>query len=187
MHRPDAELHHVAVCGRRLSGKTTLVIEYLRASWEKERRYGVVLDPKSQQHVWGDHAYVTNERAKWLGKWQNPQCKNCNIVWEETSTTLKRDADFVDVFTAKAGEHGHRLIVTCHSGAALLPVMRDQITEIFLFRQSGNEAEMWAEKFGNVNIPKVACSLDYDRREFIHVRMGFNGMPVPRVLTLKAA
>lgn len=184
MHRPDSNLHHVAIVGRRLSGKTTLLIEFLRASWERERRYGVVLDPKIGQHQWGTHCYVTADREKWLSKWQDRQCRNCNIVWEETSTTLKRDADYVDVFTAKAGAHGHRLIITCHTGAALLPVMRDQITEIFLFRQSRNEAEKWAEQFTNPHIVEVACSLNYDRREFIHVRMGQNDRPVPRVLNL---
>lgn len=183
--RTDAEIHYICVSGRRLSGKTTLLQTLLRQSREREGRYSVVLDPKMHQHNWGAHCWVTNDIEKWLAKWQDPRCKNCNIVWEETSTTLKRDSDYVDVFTAKAGERGHRLIVSCHTRAALLPVMRDQITELFLFRQDEDEAKDWAKQFGNRQIVEAACALDYSRREFIHVRMGFNGRPVPQRITLR--
>lgn len=169
--RTDANIHHIGIFGRRLSGKTTLTIEVLAASYRRERRFAVVLDPKLHQHNWGSHCYATKDRAKWLTKWQHRDCRNCNIVWEESSTTIKRDADFVDVFTASAGEHGHRLIVTGHSGAALLPVMREQLTELFLFRQSRNEAEKWIEQFADDRLIE-SCALDFSRREFLHVRMG---------------
>ena len=174
--RTDSQIHHIGIFGRRLSGKTTLTIRLLGGSYAVEGRFGVVLDPKLGQHVWGRHCYVTNDRERWLRKWQHPQCRNCNVVWEETSTSLQRDPKFVEVFTAKAGEHGHRLIVTGHSGTALLPVMREQITEIFLFRQSKNEAEMWAELFADERIKNLAMTLNPDRREYLHVRFG--GTPV---------
>lgn len=169
--RTDANIHYLGIFGRRLSGKTTLTIAVCRGSHANNGRLSVVLDPKMHEHVWGPHCYVTNAREKWLWKWQHPQCRNCNIVWEESATTIKRDADLVDVFTAKAGERGHRLIVTGHSGSSLLPVMREQLTELMLFRQSRREAEMWAEQFADDKI-LAACSLDFDRREFLHVRMG---------------
>lgn len=169
--RTDSEIHHVGVFGRRLSGKTTLVISLLGASHRREGRASVVLDPKHTQHRWGAHCYVTPDRERWLSKWQHPQCRNCNIVWEESATTLKRDADLVDVFTAKAGEHGHRLIVTGHSGASLLPVMRWQLTEVFLFRCTQSEAEMWTEQFTDERIMQ-ATQLDYTKREFLHARLG---------------
>lgn len=133
---------------------------------------GVVLDPKMGEHNWGSHCYVTNDLQKWLGKWQHPACRNCNIVWEESATTLKRDPQYVDVFTAKAGAGGHRLIVTGHSGSALLPVMRWQLTEIFLFRTTQSEAELWADQFTDPRIVELSTQLDYTQREFLHVRMG---------------
>lgn len=172
MPRLDADIQHVGVFGRRLSGKTTLVIELLKQWHRAEGRYGVVLDPKAQQHNWGAHCWVTKEREQWLAKWQDPRCRFCNVVWEETSTTLKRDADLVDVFTAKAGEHAHRLIVTGHTGMALLPVMRWQIGELFLFRPAEDEAEEWSRIFMDRRISTLAASLDFQRREFLHVRMG---------------
>lgn len=170
--RTDAAIHHLGIFGRRLSGKTTRAVQICAGSREIEGRYGVVLDPKMRQHNWGEHCYVTYDRAKWLAKWQHPQCRNCNIVWEEQATTNKRAADLVDVFTAKAGEHGHRLIVTGHSGSSMLPVMREQLTELILFRQSKREGEMWAEQFADERIAVMACALDFDRREYLHVRIG---------------
>lgn len=185
MSRTDGNIHHAGIFGRRLSGKTVLTIEICRASYEKEKRFAVVLDPKMQQHAWGPHCYVTNDRAKWLAKWQHTDCRNCNIVWEESATTIKRDLDLVDVFTAKAGEHGHRLIVTGHSGKSLLPVMREQLTELFIFRQSRTEAEMWTEQFSDERI-MVACELNFEEQEFLHVKMGREPKRCPRIVRHEA-
>jgi hypothetical protein len=169
--RTDANLHHIGVFGRRTCGKTTLVIELCRAYYARERRFSVVLDPKAHEHNWGPHAHVISDRDRWLSAWQNPQCRNCNLVWEETSTTLKRAKDQEDVFTQKAGAHGHRLIVTGHGYSSMTPIMRDQVTELYLFRQSEAEAKEWSQMFADSRIMD-ACALDFERREFLHVRMG---------------
>ncbi len=169
--RTDADLHHVAISGRRTCGKTTLAIELCRASFSAERRYSIVLDPKAEEHDWGPHCWVTPDREKWLTKWQQPACRGCNLVWEETATTLNRDRDFEHVFTMTAGKHGHRLIVTCHGWASLTRTMRQQITELYLFRQSPEEAAEWAALLTDRQILE-ACELDPTRREFLHVRLG---------------
>lgn len=179
MARTDANLHHVGVFGRRTCGKTTLLIEMIAASYRRERRFAVVLDPKKDEHNWGPHAYVTDDREKWLAKWRHPQCRNCNIVWEETSTTLNRDRDYESIFTMEAGKHGHRLIVSGHGWASLTRTMRQQITELYLFRQSPEEADEWARLLTDRRILK-ACELDPIARQFLHVRMGHE----PRVLVL---
>lgn len=169
--RSDANLHHIGCFGRRTCGKTTLVIRYCSASWRKERRYSVVLDPKAHEHQWGSHCYVTPDREKWFAKWRHPQCRNCNIVWEETSLTLGRDRDYDRIFTTEAGERGHRLIVTGHGWASLTRTMREQLTELFLFRQSEDEAREWAGLLMDRRILD-ACTLDPLRREVLHVRIG---------------
>ena len=182
MTRTDATLHHVGIFGRRTCGKTTLAVQLCAGSFAAEKRYSLVLDPKSHQHTWGKHALNFTDRAKWLAAWQRPECKNCNIVWEETATTLKRDAALLDVFTMKAGEHGHRLIITGHGFASLTPTMRDQLTEVFLFRQHENEAKEWAMHFADARVAE-ACTLDFEKHEFLFVRMG--RPPVRQFLTRK--
>jgi GTPase SAR1 family protein len=182
MARTDANLHHVGVFGRRTCGKTTLLIEWVAGSYRNEGRYGVILDPKANEHNWGPHCWVTEDREKWLAKWRDPRCKNCNIVWEETATTLNRDRDFESVFTMEAGKHGHRLIISGHGWATLTRTMRQQITELYLFRQSPEEAEEWARLLMDRRILD-ACNLDHDKREFLHVRIGQT--PRRRVLILK--
>ncbi len=171
MARTDANLHHVFVGGRRTCGKTTLLIALCAASYATERRYAVVLDPKAEEHAWGPHAWVTKDREKWLAKWRDPRCRGCNVVWEETATTLNRDRDFESVFTMEAGRHGHRLIISGHGWASLTRTMREQITELYLFRQSPKEAEEWSALLSDPRI-LAACELDHDKREFLHVRIG---------------
>lgn len=169
--RTDSAINYVGIFGRRLSGKTTLTIAVCADSFRREGRLSVVLDPKKSEHNWGAHCWVTDNRDAWLAKWQSPACRNCNIVWEETSTTLKRDTDYVDVFTMKAGAHGHRLIITGHTGKSLLPEMREQITEVFLFRQSTREAEMWCELFADDRLMK-STELVVSTRQFLHAKFG---------------
>lgn len=184
MPRTDANLHHVGVFGRRTCGKTTLLREVCAASFRREGRYAVVLDPKAEEHEWGAHAWVTKDREKWLAKWRDPRCKNCNIVWEETATTLNRDRDFESVFTMEAGKHGHRLIVSGHGWASLTRTMRQQVTELYLFRQSIEEAEEWAALLMDRDIIN-ACGLDHAKRQFMHVRIG-EPVRYPLVLNLAA-
>jgi hypothetical protein len=43
----------------------------------------------------------------------------------------------------------HRFIVVGHSGADLLPGMRQQLDYLFLFLQSGGAAEMWRDEFND--------------------------------------
>jgi hypothetical protein len=61
--------------------------------------------------------------------------------------------------------------VLSHTSASLLPVMREQLSELYLFRQSRHEADLWAELFMDDAILQ-ACDLDYEAHEFIHVRLG---------------
>lgn len=169
--RTDANIHHVGIFGRRTCGKTTLAIKLCAGSYAREKRFAIVLDPKASEHQWGKHCLVRSTRAEWLRDWQRPECKNVNIVWEETSTTLQRDRGQTDVFTLLAGQHGHRLIITGHGFSSLLPTMRDQLTEVFLFRQHESEAKEWSKSFADSRVMQ-ACELDFEKREFLFVRMG---------------
>ena len=166
MPRADTAIRHVGVFGRRLSGKTTLLRAVLRSYFAAEGRRALVLDPNLEP--WGEFAWVTADRDRMMAKlWAS---WGCNVVVEEAGSTIRRDAEVTELFT-RSGHRCHRVFVAGHTSSSLLPVMREQLTELYLFRQSQREADGWAELFTNDEI-RQSTGLDYDAREFLHVRLG---------------
>lgn len=167
MHRVDSNIRHRGIFGRRLSGKSFLG----RALIEADNRAGwlaIILAPMSKPGDWPAWAWWTQQRRPWWDTvWKS---WGCNVVIDDASMTIKRDRDLEELFTC-VGHRSHRLTVMGHSGANLLPSMREQLTELFLFRQSKGEAETWADLFGDDRVMQ-AMTLDYDAHEFIHVKMG---------------
>lgn len=130
------------IFGPKLSGKTTLAKALSRQLWQTEQRRTLVLDPHAE--VWGEHALVfTDEKKFWEAVWS---VENCLVVVEEAAATIRRERTLVPVFT-RLRHNNHKLLVIGHSGMDLLPVMRQQIDLIFLFRQPKSAATVWAETF----------------------------------------
>jgi len=165
-NRADANIEHAGIFGRRKSGKTTLAKVRASEFFKRDGWFSLVCDPNRE--AWGPHAWVTEDRDAWLAKLN--ASRNCNCVVDEAGMTIKRDRELVDLFT-RIGHRGHRLTVIGHGGANLLPRMREQLTELFLFRLARSEAEMWAELFTDERIMQ-ACDLDFQRREFLHAKLG---------------
>jgi len=130
------------IFGPKLSGKTTLGIALSRQFWQKEQRRTLVLDPHLEE--WGEHAKSYEDEAEfWKAVWS---VQNCLIIVEEAAATIRRERSLVPVFTRLRHNH-HKLLVIGHSGMDLLPVMRQQLDLIFLFRQPKSAATVWAETF----------------------------------------
>ena len=158
---------HVGIFGRTLCGKTTLGKQLSAAAWRRHpMRLSLVLDPNGED--WGIQATVTTDMEHFRSKvWAS---RNCQVFADEAAMTIARDADLVDLFT-RIRHNGHQFHVLSHTSASLLPVMREQLSELYLFRQSRHEAELWAELFMDDGI-LAACVLDYEAHEFLHVRLG---------------
>lgn len=169
MNRPDTAIRHVGIFGRRLSGKSTLARELVLDQFRSRGWLSIVLAPMSKPGDWPrPPCHWWKDRDAWLRSvWKSWAC---NVVCDDASMTIKRDRELEELFTC-VGHRSHRLWVLGHSGANLLPAMREQLTEIFLFRQSKSEAELWAELFADDRILE-ARTLEYDRREFLHARLG---------------
>ncbi len=61
------------------------------------------------------------------------------------------------------------LYVMCHSATDLLPGMRNNLTETFLFRQTEKSAEWWAETFMENGL-LAAQYLPVKSYEFLHYK-----------------
>ncbi len=130
------------IFGPKLSGKTTLAKRICSDIRRTELRDSLILDPHLE--TWPEGCHATADETKfWEVVWSS---KNKLVVVEEAAATIRRERDLVPVFT-RLRHCEHKLLVIGHSGMDLLPVMRQQLDVIFLFRQPPSAAKVWAECF----------------------------------------
>ena len=144
---------HIGIFGPGLSGKTTLAKHYSRAAWARHGIKSICLD--IHREVWGPQALVTSnpeafEKVVWAEK-------SCLVFIDESSDTIARDKGMTKFFT-RIRHNGHKLVVIGHDGSSLLPVMRQQLQTLALFRQSEDPAKDWAKLYGNKKLLE-SCTL----------------------------
>lgn len=150
------------IFGPKLSGKTTLAKELSRQFWIQHRIKSLVLDINGD--TWGQQAMVfkdgseAGQKAFWEVVWK---AQDCLIIVDEATTTINRNADLTDVFTRLRHNH-HKLLVIGHSGMNLLPIMREQLDTIYLFRQSEPAAKYWSESMARKELLGAAQLNQYE-------------------------
>lgn len=163
----------IGVFGPTVSGKTTLAIKISEQYWKQHQVRSLVLDP--YEDTWGEHALVfTDEDKFWEAVWKT---RDSLVIVEESSTTIQRDKKLIPIFT-RLRHNGHSLMVIGHSGMDLLPIMRQQLTTVYLFRQPKSAASVWAENFANDGLLQT---MELSQYEFIH----FESYGIPRKNKLK--
>lgn len=153
-------LERIGVFGPTESGKTTLAKAIVENRYRKAGIKSLVLDPHLES--WPASATVyADELEFWSNVWNT---EGRMIVVDEASSTVARDKSLIPAFT-KIRHKLHHLMVIGHNGTDLLPVMRDSLTQIFLFRQSKKAAAMWVEVFACEDLMKCTT---LDRYQFLY-------------------
>lgn len=161
------------IFGPKLSGKTTLAMELSRAYWVRLRVRTLALDPHIER--WGPQALVTaDEKVFWENVWKTTRCL---IIVEEAAATIRRERDLIPVFT-RLRHCNHILIVIGHSGMDLLPVMRQQLDTLYLFRQPESAAKVWAEVFTQKELLQAV-----DLKQFEFLKTKLYGKPCKCILS----
>lgn len=164
---------NAGIFGPKLSGKTTLAKEISKSKWRLNGLKSIVLDPNLE--IWGPQAFVTNDPEKFDAMiWKE---RNCIVFMEEAAVTINRDRDRMSIFT-RLRHQEHMLVISGHSGGDLLPGMRQQFDTLFLFRQPGSAAKVWAEVFSD---KRIFTCMNLNQYEFLHCEL----FKEPRVLKLK--
>lgn len=147
------------IFGPKLSGKTTLAKRICQDVRKIEGRDALILDPHLE--TWPEGCFATaDETAFWDVVWK---ANGKLVVVEEAAATIRRERDLVPVFT-RLRHCNHKLLVIGHSGMDLLPVMRQQLDVIYLFRQPPSAAKVWAECFCQEGL---LASKDLNQYEFL--------------------
>ena len=150
------------IFGPKKSGKTTLASALCEEYWAKEGRASLVYDPNGAH--WPACCWVTQDRGEF--EFAVQKMRSCLIVLEEALTSVGRDPDLAPLFN-RGNHYGHKVLVVGHSGTNLLPSMREQFDEVYLFKQSPKAARYWYEIFPNEKILKTVYLSQY---EFLRVR-----------------
>lgn len=162
MATPEQSMRNAGIFGPKESGKTTLARKLSAEYWQRFKVKSLVLDIFRED--WGKQAWVTDSEEKfWPAVWKT---QGCLIIVDEAAETINRDKELIPVFTRLRHNH-HRLIVIGHSGVNLLPIMREQLDTLYLFRQGRKAAAMWAEQFTQDDLLSATSLSQY---QFIFVR-----------------
>ncbi len=151
-------MESAGIFGPKLSGKTTLAKELSHQYWSRSQRRSLVLDPNLED--WGEHAWTTDDEEKfWGAVWKGG--KPSLVIVEEAAETINRDKGLTAIFT-RLRHLNHKLIVVGHSGENLLPIMRQQLDTLYLFRQSPDDAERWARSMTQEGFLRAAELEQYE-------------------------
>lgn len=158
---------HIGIFGPSLSGKTTLAKHLSENLFAGHKIESLVLDPIGDD--WGKHSKVfipdgEEEEREMVEKdfWDEVWSSNRKLVIvDEGTETINNDRKLIPAFT-RIRHRGHKLMVIGHRGTTLLPIMRDQISSLYLFRQSNKAAEIWVEQFSDDRIEQATKLNQYE-------------------------
>jgi hypothetical protein len=169
-----------AIIGGSESGKSFRAMGYSRGYWRRHRLRSLVFDPwarSTKPIAWGPQAWVTDDFDTW--KRVVTSVKGCVAIWDEASGNGGRDRENVGLLTEIRHRHPV-LMCIAHAHAALLPMMRINLTDLFIAQADPDDAAEWAKTMKDTAVREATQLQQY---EFLHKR---NFKPV-RVLRESAA
>lgn len=153
-----------AVIGGSESGKTFLVMGFSRGLWAARGLRSIVFDPWMPETKWGPQAWVTKDFDAW--KRAVMGSRNCCVVWDEASANGGRDAENVGLFSEI--RHRHPVLFCIgHAYSVILPVMRVNLTDLFISAADSIDAKEWSRIMRDPAVMR-ACSLP--QYAFLHKR-----------------
>jgi hypothetical protein len=164
----------IGIIGPSECGKTQLAKSLSVAYWQNFRIRSLVLDPRNS--TWKYAWRTTDENIFWQAVWgsnkpdargNTPKPIGDLIIVDEGSSTIARDKDLIPLFN-QIRHHKHILMVLCHRATNLLPDMRQELNELFLFIQTPKAVEIWQEEFPDMKGLENALTLN--QYEFLHCK-----------------
>ncbi len=138
---------HKLVLGMTGFGKSTLNRQLIAQAWNQQPRVAsLVLDP-NLEGGWGEGAqFVTDNADEYLDIARRSE--SCLLLVEEAGETLQRDRSYGWIVT-RSRHFGHVAVLSTHFATDILPVMRNQCTEAFVFRQNFDAGKVLARQYAD--------------------------------------
>lgn len=157
------------IFGPKKSGKTTLAQHLAQAYWHSEDRASLVNDPNSSDWpkcCWQPPITLNEEQKEtvfWETVWKT---QHKLIICDDAGKSIDRNADLNDIFT-RINHNGHKLLIVGHNGSNLLPIQRQQMDDVYLFRSTLDACKWWYDVFGD---DKIFEAPKLQRYEFLRCR-----------------
>lgn len=128
------------------SGKTTLA-KRLIPEYRKAGTPAIILDPMRDPH-WGitEQDFQTHEPEIFLTKMY--QSRRCALFVDEGGESIGRYSREMGVVTTRSRHFGHKTHIITQRPSQIDRTVRDQCTELYLFRVGFQDAKTLAEEFG---------------------------------------
>jgi hypothetical protein len=151
---------HALILGMTLSGKTTLakrLAATFRANGYKIMALDPLLDPE-----WNTDLIFQEPDDFLAAYWKNKQCVAFIDEAGESSGTFDKPM----IKTATRGRHwGHKNFYLSQRGAMIAKTIRDQCNDVFLFRQSIDDAKVYAREWAE---PVLLEAAQLKQGHYIH-------------------
>jgi hypothetical protein len=133
---------HVLILGITQSGKTTLAFRL--AAMYKRKGWGVlVLDPDMRKEWNAD--FMTDEPETFL-KWVKAN-KSCAVFVDESGLMIGRYSGTMAWLATNSRKWGHRSHFIAQRATQIDPLIRNQCTKVFLFKQSVVDSKILASEY----------------------------------------
>lgn len=129
-----------AVCAGSEGGKTFLVAGFSRGFWKRHKMRSLVFDPWRELD-WGPGAWVTKDFELWKKVVTGTQ--GCVAIWDESTANGGRDRENVPLFSEIRHRHPVMFCIG-HAYSSILPLMRVNLTDLFLASSDPKDAAEWA-------------------------------------------
>ena len=151
---------HITIAGMTLSGKTTLAKR--RAFYFRQAGVPVLVCDPVQDPEWPANFISRDQEAFLRAYWAS---ESCAAFFDEGSRSVGKH-NLATEDTATLGRHrGHINHYIVQRVTQIPPIVRDQCTEIFLFRSSRKDGEMLADEWA---IDELARCAELPLMTYIH-------------------
>lgn len=140
------------------SGKTTLA-KLLVQRYKIKGTPSIVLDPMRDPN-WGAD-FQTHDAKEFLRIMYNSE--SCALFVDESGKSIGRHADEMAVVTTESRHFGHRAHLISQRAAQIDKNVRDQCSELYVFRVGHDDAKVLAAEFG---YPELRRANELQRGEF---------------------
>lgn len=149
-------------------GKTTLAKAIARRDWIAHKRITICYDPHLLRRevggTWGPSVAATPDFSEFEKLVWN--LAGATVIMDEGTTAIDRDQSMTRYFTEIRHRHP-AFYVMAHDASVLLPIMRQSLTEGFIFRQTADAARKWEEVFVDEDLRQAT---ELGQFEYLHKR-----------------